>query len=135
MTAASPYCSRTTPSSSILFYKAGTGRDAGQGVTGTLENGRCQGVRTYGNFSKGWGTMASSCDNLVSAAGQEPVGFPESGVGYGTLQDGVRRHTDSLFFYKDDGTARTSTLVGGDYANVGAPPDVSSGWTLFEGGG
>ncbi|MFF4115824.1 hypothetical protein [Streptomyces sp. NPDC001714] len=274
-TAASPYCGRTTPNSSILFYKAGTGEagtgtlsaghwqykaaftlpanythaaasrdslllynkntgagevgtfkngtysrtrtfdnfstgwtfveasgdsvlfyngDTGHGVTGTLENGRYQGVRTYDNFSKGWGTMASSCDTLVAAAGQGPVEFPESRVGYGTLEDGVYTQTgsiprdaylgeltatkdsllssaksggelthrvsdatdgtgidfreigtsgvwekigrtsDSLFFYKNDGTAWISTLAGGHYANVGALPNVSSGWTLIEGG-
>jgi hypothetical protein len=175
---------------SVLFYNGNTGH----GVTGTLKNGTYEQVRVYDNFSKGWGTMASSCDTLVSAARQGPVEFPQSRVGYGTLQAGVYTHTgsiprdaylgqltatkdsllswaksgaelqfrvsdategtginfreigtsgiwekvgrtsDSLFFYKDDGTAWTSTLVGGNYANVGSLAEVSSGWSLIEGG-
>ncbi|APB00678.1 hypothetical protein [Nocardia seriolae] len=47
--------------------------------------------------------------------------------------DMVARTADSLFFYKTDGTAWISTLSGGNYANVGPLPGVSSGWTLIEG--
>ncbi|MET8650918.1 hypothetical protein [Nocardia aurea] len=48
--------------------------------------------------------------------------------------DRIGRTADSLFFYKNDGTAWISTLSGGSYANVGALPGVSSGWSIIEGG-
>lgn len=48
--------------------------------------------------------------------------------------DRIGRTADSLFFYKNDGTAWTSTLSGGSYANVGPLPQVSSGWSIIEGG-
>ncbi|MGW7460309.1 hypothetical protein [Streptomyces sp. NPDC054797] len=50
------------------------------------------------------------------------------------LWDTVGRTADSLFFYKNDGTAWISKLSGGDYANVGPLKDVSSGWSIIEGG-
>ncbi|WP_407840776.1 hypothetical protein ACE1OC_37550 [Streptomyces sp. DSM 116496] len=175
---------------SVIFYNGNTGH----GVTGTLKNGAYRQGRVYDNFSKGWGTMAASCDTLVSAARHGAGDFPWSNVGYGTLKGGVYtdtgsiprddflgnltatkdsvlswarsggglefrvskatdgsgiafrqigtsgiwdkvgRTSDSLFFYKNDGTAWTSTLVNGTYANVGSLPQVSSGWTLIEGG-
>ncbi|MEV6952585.1 hypothetical protein [Streptomyces sp. NPDC051183] len=46
----------------------------------------------------------------------------------------VGRTSDSLFFYKDDGTAWISKLSRGNYANVGPLNEVSSGWTIIEGG-
>ncbi|MEU3724636.1 hypothetical protein [Streptomyces sp. NPDC031705] len=175
---------------SVLFYD-GTN---GHGSTGTLKNGAFRQVRAYDNFSPNWGTMAASCDTLVSAARHGGPEFPWSNLGAGTLTGGVYRHrseiprgdflgeltatddsvlswarvgrelrfgvseatdgtgvsfrragtsgiwdkvgrtSDSLLFYKNDGTAWTSTLVGGAYTNVGPLPHVSSGWTLIEGG-
>lgn len=55
-------------------------------------------------------------------------------VGTSGIWEKTGRTSDSLFFYKDDGTAWTSTLSHGRYANVGALAQVSSGWTLIEGG-
>ncbi|MEU1183658.1 hypothetical protein ABZ464_39720 [Streptomyces sp. NPDC005820] len=55
-------------------------------------------------------------------------------IGTSGMWNKVGRTSDSLFFYKDDGTAWTSTLVNGNYTNVGPLPQVSSGWTLIEGG-
>ncbi|MCB5180759.1 hypothetical protein [Streptomyces antimicrobicus] len=46
----------------------------------------------------------------------------------------VGRTADSLFFYKTDGTAWISTLTGGRYRNVGPLNNVSSGWSIIEGG-
>ncbi|MFJ7043833.1 hypothetical protein ACIQVC_10595 [Streptomyces sp. NPDC101112] len=56
------------------------------------------------------------------------------GIGTTGLWDKVGRTSDSLFFYKTNGTAWTSTLTDGNYANVGSLANVSSGWTLIEGG-
>ena len=50
------------------------------------------------------------------------------------LWEKTARTSDSIFFYKSDGTAWTSTLSGDEYENVGSLADVSSGWTLIEGG-
>ncbi|MEU6979233.1 MULTISPECIES: hypothetical protein [unclassified Streptomyces] len=55
-------------------------------------------------------------------------------IGASGIWDKVGRTSDSLFFYKNDGTAWTSTLVDGHYTNVGPLADVSSGWSLIEGG-
>ena len=55
-------------------------------------------------------------------------------IGTSGIWDKVGRTSDILFFYKNDGTAWTSTLVNGSYRNVGALADVSSGWSLIEGG-
>ncbi|MFB7467531.1 hypothetical protein ACFCZ1_29255 [Streptomyces sp. NPDC056224] len=55
-------------------------------------------------------------------------------IGTSGLWDKVGRTSNSLFFYKNDGTAWTSTLVNGNYTNVGPLPQVSSGWSLIEGG-
>ncbi|MDX3540518.1 hypothetical protein PV721_40740 [Streptomyces sp. MB09-01] len=44
------------------------------------------------------------------------------------------RTSDSLIFYKTDGTAWTSKLSRNTYANVGPLAGVSSGWTFFAGG-
>lgn len=55
-------------------------------------------------------------------------------IGTSGIWEKVGRTSDSLFFYKDDGTAWISTLVNGHYRNVGSLAEVSSGWTLIEGG-
>ncbi|MBT2468381.1 hypothetical protein J7E97_10945 [Streptomyces sp. ISL-66] len=55
-------------------------------------------------------------------------------IGTSGIWDKVGRTSDSLFFYKNDGTAWISTLANGNYANVGSLPKVSSGWSLIEGG-
>ncbi|UQX03921.1 hypothetical protein [Streptomyces sp. RerS4] len=69
----------------------------------------------------------------VTTATNGRVGeFRETGTS--GLWNTVGRTADSLFFYKTDGTAWTSTLTGGVYRNVGALDNVSSGWTLIEGG-
>lgn len=58
--------------------------------------------------------------------------FRESGTS--GVWDIVGRTADSLFFYKTDGTAWISKLSGGNYANVGPLNEVSSGWSIIEGG-
>ncbi|MEV7525726.1 hypothetical protein [Streptomyces sp. NPDC091371] len=55
-------------------------------------------------------------------------------TGTSGVWDLVGRTSDSLFFYKYDGTAWTSKLSGGSYANVGPLNGVSSGWSIIEGG-
>ncbi|GAA0594298.1 hypothetical protein [Streptomyces crystallinus] len=55
-------------------------------------------------------------------------------IGTSGIWEKVGRTSDSLFFYKSDGTSWTSTLVNGTYRNVGSLAQVSSGWTLIEGG-
>ncbi|WP_188272174.1 hypothetical protein [Streptomyces sp. CBMA152] len=55
-------------------------------------------------------------------------------IGTSGIWEKVGRTSDSLFFYKNDGTAWTSTLVNGAYTNVGSLAQVSSGWTLIAGG-
>ncbi|MGW0711878.1 hypothetical protein ACWD4G_38990 [Streptomyces sp. NPDC002643] len=55
-------------------------------------------------------------------------------IGTSGLWDKEGRTSDTVFFYKNDGTAWTSTLINGKYSNVGSVADISSGWTLIEGG-
>lgn len=55
-------------------------------------------------------------------------------IGTSGVWDIVGRTADSLFFYKSDGTSWISKLSGGNYANVGPLNEVSSGWTIIEGG-
>ncbi|CAM5415540.1 hypothetical protein SLAVM298S_01448 [Streptomyces lavendulae subsp. lavendulae] len=60
--------------------------------------------------------------------------FHFRGVGTSDLWEKVGRTSDSLLFYKSDGTASASKLVDGDYKSVGPLDDISPGWTLIEGG-
>lgn len=69
---------------------------------------------------------------VSEAVGGSGVSFDK--IGASGIWNTVGRTGDSLFFYKTDGTAWTSTLVGGTYTNVGPLAAVSSGWTLIEGG-
>ncbi|MEU6759591.1 hypothetical protein [Streptomyces sp. NPDC046685] len=69
---------------------------------------------------------------LASATNGKVGDFRETGTS--GVWDVVGRTADSLFFYKNDGTAWISKLSGGDYANVGPLKDVSSGWSIIEGG-
>ncbi|MFJ3519286.1 MULTISPECIES: hypothetical protein [unclassified Streptomyces] len=55
-------------------------------------------------------------------------------IGTSGIWDKVGRTSDSLFFYKNNGTAWISTHVNGNCTNVGPLPQVSSGWSLIEGG-
>ncbi|MFB7244723.1 hypothetical protein CW362_36710 [Streptomyces populi] len=80
-----------------------------------------------------WARAGGELEFRVSkAANGTGISFQE--VGTSGLWSKVGRTSDSLFFYKDDGTAWISTLVSGNYTNVGPLPQVSSGWTLIEGG-
>ncbi|WP_371618826.1 hypothetical protein [Streptomyces sp. NBC_00454] len=55
-------------------------------------------------------------------------------IGTSGVWDIVGRTADSLFFYKTDGTSWISKLSGGHYANVGQLNEVSSDWSIIEGG-
>ncbi|MEU3911313.1 hypothetical protein [Streptomyces sp. NPDC029721] len=55
-------------------------------------------------------------------------------IGTSGVWDEEGRTSDSLFFYKTDGTAWTSTLSGNNYANVGSLANVSSDWSFLAGG-
>ncbi|MCX5127894.1 hypothetical protein OG898_34090 [Streptomyces sp. NBC_00193] len=69
----------------------------------------------------------------VSTATNGQVGnFRE--IGTSGVWDIVGRTADSLFFYKTDGTSWISKLSGGRYANVGSLNEVSSDWSIIEGG-
>ncbi|MCX4693557.1 hypothetical protein [Streptomyces sp. NBC_01408] len=46
----------------------------------------------------------------------------------------VSRTADSVLFYNRDGTARTSTLSGGHYADVGPLAGLSPHWSIIAGG-
>ncbi|KJY46163.1 MULTISPECIES: hypothetical protein [unclassified Streptomyces] len=112
---------------------------------GTLKNGV---YRDTGSIPKDdyLGQLTATQDSVLSLAktgGQlefrvsdatDGSGIDFRKIGTSGIWDKVGRTSDSLFFYKNDGTAWTSTLVNGDYANVGPLPDVSSGWSLIEGG-
>lgn len=69
---------------------------------------------------------------LASAANGRVGSFHD--IGTSGVWDLVGRTADSLFFYKDDGTAWISRLSGSHYTNVGPLNEVSSGWTIIEGG-
>ncbi|MFG2292629.1 hypothetical protein [Streptomyces sp. NPDC048603] len=88
---------------SVLAYNSATGH----GGTGTLKGGRYQQVRTYDDFSTGWASMAASCDTLVATTARKgSTEFPESNVGFGTLQGGVYTNTGNR-----DGDVFLGTLV------------------------
>ncbi|WP_329395522.1 hypothetical protein [Streptomyces melanogenes] len=80
-------------------------------------------------LSRSGGELQFRVSNATNGTG---INFRE--IGTSGIWENVGRTSDSLFFYKTDGTAWISTLSGGNYRNVGALPDVSSGWSLIEGG-
>ncbi|AZM90480.1 MULTISPECIES: hypothetical protein [Streptomyces] len=80
-----------------------------------------------------WARVGGGLEFRVSKA-VDGGGIAFRKIGTSGVWDKVGRTSDSLFFYKNDGTAWTSTLVNGNYTNVGPLPQVSSGWTLIEGG-
>ncbi|MCB5164407.1 hypothetical protein LG634_06105 [Streptomyces bambusae] len=80
-----------------------------------------------------WARAGEGLEIRVSKA-TEGTGISFNQIGTSGVWNKVGRTSDSLFFYKTDGTAWTSTLVNGSYTNVGPLAQVSSGWTLIEGG-
>ncbi|MFJ7780796.1 hypothetical protein [Streptomyces yangpuensis] len=80
-----------------------------------------------------WARAGGELEFRVSKA-TDGTGISFRKIGTSGIWDKVGRTSDSLFFYKNDGTAWTSKLVNGAYTNVGPLPQVSSGWTLIEGG-
>ncbi|MFH7596312.1 hypothetical protein WDV06_14575 [Streptomyces racemochromogenes] len=69
---------------------------------------------------------------VARATGGRVGGFRD--IGTSGVWDEEGRTGDSLFFYKTDGTAWTSKLSGGTYANVGPLNGVSSDWSFIAGG-
>ncbi|MEV7611767.1 hypothetical protein [Streptomyces sp. NPDC089799] len=78
-------------------------------------------------------TSSTQLTYKVTTAAEGDVGQFED-IGTSGVWNTVGRTADSLFFYKTDGTAWTSTLNNGTYRNVGPLSDVSPGWTIIEGG-
>ena len=70
---------------SVLFYNAATGRAA----SGTLRNGAYRELRAYDNFSKGWASIAGSCDTIAFVKNVGKGDLPNYELGYGTLRGGV----------------------------------------------
>lgn len=100
----------------------------------------------------GFGPMLGTEDSMFARTNLDPAQgtflftvAKATGGRVGQLQDigtagnwhKVGRTSDSLMFYKSDGTtatAFTGTLVGGNYTNIGPVPNIKPGYSLIEGG-
>lgn len=128
-----------------MAFASGQGQATGDLGYGTLQNGVYQhvgdrqGEPSLGSLVATRDTALALAPNgsqlqaRVASATDGRVGSFQT-IGTTGIWEDTGRTSDSVFFYRSDGTAWTSTLSGGTYANVGPVANVSSGWTLIEGG-